>query len=84
VNIFVLDADPQKAAQYHCDKHVVKMVLETAQLLSNCIPNEPERGSRTTYQYTCTQRSELHHDVTCPQPPIHTKQCVKTNHSTDI
>ena len=34
MNIFVLDRNPILAAQYHCDKHVVKMVLETAQLLS--------------------------------------------------
>jgi hypothetical protein len=34
MNIFVLHTDPQKAARYHCDKHVVKMILETAQLLS--------------------------------------------------
>lgn len=34
MNIFVLDTDPQLAAQYHCDKHVVKMILETAQMLS--------------------------------------------------
>ena len=33
MNIFVLDNDPYQAAQYHCDKHVVKMILETAQLL---------------------------------------------------
>lgn len=33
MNIFVLDADPNKAAQMQCDKHVVKMILETAQLL---------------------------------------------------
>lgn len=34
MNIFVLDRDPIQAAQWHCDAHVVKMVLETAQLLS--------------------------------------------------
>lgn len=34
MNIFFLDQDPQKAAEYHCDKHVVKMILESAQLLS--------------------------------------------------
>jgi hypothetical protein len=34
VNIFQLSADPVTAAREHCDKHVVKMVLETAQLLS--------------------------------------------------
>jgi len=33
MNIFVLDRDPEVAAQYACDKHVVKMILETAQLL---------------------------------------------------
>lgn len=33
MNIFVLDTNPSKCAQYHCDKHVVKMILETAQLL---------------------------------------------------
>lgn len=34
MNIFMLDKNPAVAAQYHCDKHVVKMILETAQLLS--------------------------------------------------
>ena len=34
MNIFFLDKDPVKAAQLQCDKHVVKMVLETAQMLS--------------------------------------------------
>ena len=33
MNIFVLDRDVRKCAQYHNDKHVVKMILETAQLL---------------------------------------------------
>lgn len=33
MNIFVLDTDPLLAAQYHVDKHIVKMPLETAQML---------------------------------------------------
>jgi hypothetical protein len=33
MNIFFLDFDVKKCAEYHCDKHVVKMILETAQLL---------------------------------------------------
>ena len=33
MNIFFLDFNTKKCAQYHCDKHVVKMILETAQLL---------------------------------------------------
>lgn len=34
MNIFFLDRHHQTAAKYHCDKHVVKMILETAQILS--------------------------------------------------
>ena len=34
MNIFFLDRDVRIAAQYHNDKHVVKMILESAQLLS--------------------------------------------------
>ena len=33
MNIFVLDLDPVRAAQYQHDRHVVKMVLESAQIL---------------------------------------------------
>ena len=33
MNIFFLDMDVKKCAKYHVDKHVVKMILETAQLL---------------------------------------------------
>lgn len=33
MNIFVLDRDVRKCAKYHNDKHVVKMILESAQLL---------------------------------------------------
>lgn len=35
MNIFFLNKDPSVCAQEHCDKHVVKMILESAQLLSN-------------------------------------------------
>ncbi len=34
MNIFALDKDPTQAARMMCDKHVVKMILESAQLLS--------------------------------------------------
>lgn len=48
MNIFVLDFDIRACVEMHCDKHVVKMILEYAQLLStahhvldeeNAIPN---------------------------------------------
>ena len=34
MNIFILDKNPVIAAEMHCDKHCVKMILETAQMLS--------------------------------------------------
>ena len=34
MNVFYLDNDPVECAKQHCDKHVVKMIIEYAQLLS--------------------------------------------------
>jgi hypothetical protein len=34
MNIFVLDYHPVAAAKQQCDKHIVKMILESAQMLS--------------------------------------------------
>lgn len=36
MNIFVLSFNTKDAAQQHCDKHVIKMILETTQLLYMC------------------------------------------------
>lgn len=44
MNIFILDTNTKKCAQYHCDKHVVKMVLETAQLLCTAIHKKLEEN----------------------------------------
>ena len=37
MNIFVLDQDPIMAAKYLCDKHVVKMAVESAQLMASAL-----------------------------------------------
>lgn len=37
MNIFVLARDPYLAAKYHCDKHVVKMIIESGQMLSTAL-----------------------------------------------
>ena len=37
MNIFFLDECPNKAAEYMCDKHIPKMLLETCQMLSTAI-----------------------------------------------
>lgn len=34
MNIFVLSEDPRECARFHNDRHVVKMILETCQLMS--------------------------------------------------
>ena len=33
MNIFHLDTNPKTCAEYHCDKHVCKMIVETTQML---------------------------------------------------
>ena len=50
MNIFFLDFDTQKCAQYHCDKHVVKMVLETAQLLCGVHHVTPQVTPQVPYK----------------------------------
>lgn len=37
MNIFVLDLDPELAAQMHCDKHVPKMCVEATQMLVSAV-----------------------------------------------
>ena len=37
MNIFVLDENPEVAAQYHLDKHCVKQILETYQMLGSAV-----------------------------------------------
>lgn len=52
MNIFALHQDPQIAAQMHCDKHVVKMILESAHMLSTICGE----GYKPTHQnHPCTK-----------------------------
>ena len=37
MNIFYLDKDLSKSAEYLCDKHIVKMIIEHIQLLSTAL-----------------------------------------------
>lgn len=54
MNIFVLDECPIKAAQMQCNAHVVKMALETAQLLCSIFPNYIAPYKRTHYNHPCS------------------------------
>ena len=55
MNIFVLDTDTKTCAQYHCDKHVVKMILESVQILCTALN---KKGFVTPYKST-------HHNHPC-------------------
>lgn len=33
MNIFLLDSNLEKNAEYYCDKHIIKMILESVQIL---------------------------------------------------
>jgi hypothetical protein len=58
MNIFILDKDPVLAAQLQCDKHVVKMIVESAQMLSTAhrmldgkIVMKPSRSGKRMIKY---------------------------------
>lgn len=56
MNIFVLDLNIKKCARYHCDRHVVKMILESAQMLSSALRlNGWDHGYKVTHpNHPCT------------------------------
>lgn len=58
MNIFILSTDPVEAAQLQCDKHVVKMIVESAQMLSTAhrlldgkIELRPSKSGKRTVKY---------------------------------
>ena len=55
MNIFVLDKNPHVAAMYACDKHVVKMILESAQMLCSVHPEGTATYKRGFYNHPCTK-----------------------------
>jgi len=58
MNIFLLDLDPVACAAAHCDKHVVKMATEYAQLLSTAarLMGFEHGGYASTHvSHPCTQ-----------------------------
>ena len=43
MNIYFLDETPEKSAKFLCDKHVPKMLLESAQMLSTAVQKYTDR-----------------------------------------
>jgi hypothetical protein len=72
MNIFYVDHDPVVAAQSLVDKHVVKMILETAQLLStahrvldgNVILSKTKTGRNAKYWVLPDERQTLMYSAT--------------------
>ena len=56
MNIFVLSSTPQASAQMHCDKHVSKMILESAQMLCTALWSNGESAPYKAVhaKHTCT------------------------------
>jgi hypothetical protein len=63
MNIFYLDTDPKTCAEMHLDKHVVKMIIEYAQLMSTAhrVIDGEEYLDRTTTNRKI-KRWRLHDD----------------------
>ena len=55
MNIFVLDKDPIVSAQLMCDKHIVKMILESAQMLCSPFPEGEAPYKRTHFNHPCSK-----------------------------
>lgn len=57
MNIFVLDSNIKQCAEYHTDKHIIKMILESAQMLSTaCRLSGIDAGYKTTHKnHPCTK-----------------------------
>lgn len=49
MNIFILDTEIPKCAEYHCDQHAIKMILESVQLLCTALN---KKGFETPYKST--------------------------------
>lgn len=54
MNIFVLDNNVKKCAEYHCDKHVVKMILESAQMICTVHHQHPNTDTEYDIPYKQT------------------------------
>lgn len=57
MNIFALHSDPAIAAAWHCDQHIHKMILETAQMLSAIARTKHPGHEHNKYLYQPTHKN---------------------------
>ena len=62
MNIFYLHPDPLTTAEMHCDKHCVKMILETAQML--CTAHRSLDGDERADKLGMYKTAHLNHPST--------------------
>jgi len=61
MNIFILDKDPIKCAEMHCDKHVVKMIVESCQMLANAFTLDQLKSAPKTIKGNYRKHSYVNH-----------------------
>lgn len=64
MNIFFLDQNPFKAAQYMFDRHIVKMPVETCTMLANAYPLDQLMEAPKTKSGKVRNHSWKHHGCT--------------------
>ena len=68
MNIFFLDRCPKQAAVYQCDRHVIKMILESAQMLCVTmhefnVPDVPYGATHRNHPCSIWARSAWHNHL---------------------
>lgn len=63
MNLFYLDENPHVAAQYHCDTHVRKMIVESCQMLANAYTKTQLMEAPRTQKNTIRGHSYYNHPV---------------------
>lgn len=88
MNIFILSTNPVEAASMQCNKHVVKMILETAQMLSTISggPLKPTHQNhpctlwagrnRTNYEWLARHGLALCQEYTLRYGKVHSCQSI--------
>lgn len=64
MNIFALSYDPEVAARLHCDKHVIKMQLESMQIMSTVWWIAAPRKANHLYDHGVIYK-KTHHNHPC-------------------
>jgi hypothetical protein len=64
MNLFLLSKNLKHCAKYHCDRHVVKMILEYAQLLSTVFwVLEPKKAEKLYEKGIIYKKTHINHPV---------------------